>query len=397
MRSWFQQWTGGLSEGLPRPFWALLAGTFVTKAGSFVVPLLFVYLSQARGLPLSTAGLVASLYGVGSVVGVSLGGSLADRLGRKVTMLGSLVLGAASMLALGAAHGVAQLAPATFLLGVTADAYRPASQAVVADLVAPAHRMKAFGLQYWAINLGFSFAALVGGFMATRSFGWLFVGDALTSLVLAAVIALAVPETRPASTGTPLPGSLLTPLVDPRYRLFLVLNFLLVLVFFQHLAGLPEDMRRKGLGTEVFGAVVASNGLWIVLLQPWVTRRVEGAPRHRLLAIASLATGLGFAATHWASSLPTYLLTVALWTFGEILFAPINATIVADLAPTHLRGRYQAAFGLTWALAAAIAPTLGPFVIERAGLGVLWGACAVVGVGVAAVHLSLGDARFRPA
>ena len=51
-----------LSEGLPRPFWALLLGTFITKAGTFVMPLLFVYLTQARHLPLPLAGAVTSLY-----------------------------------------------------------------------------------------------------------------------------------------------------------------------------------------------------------------------------------------------------------------------------------------------------------------------------------------------
>lgn len=143
-----------LSEGIPRPFWALLLGTFITKAGSFVMPLLFVYLTQARNLPLPLAGAVTSLFGLGSLLGSFLGGISADRFGRRFTMLASLLVGAAFLLVLGLSVELWQLALATFLMGLTGDAYRPASQALVADIVAPRHQLKAFGMQYWAINLG---------------------------------------------------------------------------------------------------------------------------------------------------------------------------------------------------------------------------------------------------
>ena len=92
-----------LSEGIPRPFWALLFGTFITKAGSFVMPLLFVYLTQARGLSLPLAGAITSLYGLGSLGGSLIGGVMADRFGRRFTMLTSLLVGAVFLLMLGLA------------------------------------------------------------------------------------------------------------------------------------------------------------------------------------------------------------------------------------------------------------------------------------------------------
>jgi len=378
-----------LAEGIPRAFWALLAGTFVTKAGSFVVPMLFIYLTQARGLSLAAAGTTVSLYGVGSLVGSLLGGILADRIGRRATMLASLVLSAVFMLALGAATTVWQLAPATLFLGFASDAYRPASQALVADIVPPAHRMKAFGLQYWAINLGFSFAALVGGYMARRNFGLLFLGDAATTLVLAGVVWRAVPESRPAPTGEASRGSLLTPFGDPVFAPFLLLNFLTALVFFQHFTALPEDMRSKGLSSEEFGVALASNGLLIVLLQPWITQRVTHVPRARLLAASAALTGLGFGLTTFAYSLGTYMLTVAVWTLGEMVCAPVNGSLVADLSPTHARGRYQGAFTITWSLAFMVSPLLGPRLVEATSLRTTWLACLGVGLAIAVAHLTV--------
>jgi MFS family permease len=376
-----------LAEGLPASFWALLVGLFITRAGSFIVPLLFVYLTQRRGLTLEVAGMVVSLYGLGSLIGSLAGGALADRIGRRGTMLGSLVAGAASMLLLGASSEPWQLAGATLLTGFTGDAYRPAAQALVADVVAPEHRLKAFGIQYWAINLGFTLAALVGGFMATRSFTALFVGDAATTLALAAIVYRLVPESRPAAAAQPVKGGLVAPFVDRRYLPFLVLNFLIVLVFFQHLSGLPEDMRSKGLDTLAYGVAISTNGVLIVLLQPAVTQRVQTISRAVLLAVACALTGLGFALTGLATTLPWYMATVALWTLGEIVFAPVNASIVAELSPVPLRGRYQGAFTITWSLAAMVSPLVGPWLIAHLGLDGLWVACGVVGAAVATAHL----------
>lgn len=385
-----------LSEGIPRPFWALLLGTFITKAGSFVMPLLFVYLSQARSLPLPLAGAITSLYGLGSLFGSFIGGIMADRLGRRFTMLASLLAGAAFLLVLGLSVELWQLALATFLMGLTADAYRPASQALVADIVPPKHQMKAFGLQYWAINLGFTFASVIGGYMAKRNFGALFIGDAITTLVLAFIVWKAIPESRPEPAPghpqhPPPAGHALTPFTDARYAPFLFLNFLVALLFFQHLSSLPEDMRLKGLTTEEFGLSIAANGLLIVLFQPLATRLASGHSKARVLALAAALTGLGFGLTTFATSLPTYALTVAIWTWGEILFAPVNASIVATLSPTHLRGRYQGAFTITWSLAAMAAPLIGSSLIPVIGHRALWLGCGGVGLAVALAHLTLSS------
>jgi MFS family permease len=388
-----------LTEGIPRPFWALLFGTFITKMGSFVMPLLFVYLTQARELPLPLAGAVTSLYGLGSLIGSFLGGVLADRLGRRFTMLASLLVGAAFLLVLGLSTELWQLAMATFLMGLTGDAYRPASQALVADIVPRQHQMKAFGLQYWAINLGFTFASVIGGFMAKRNFGALFIGDAATTIILAIIIWRAIPESRPEPSSDPQKpppgGNALTPFTDARYAPFLVLNFLVALLFFQHLSSLPDDMRLKGLSTEEFGLSIAANGLLIVLFQPIATRWAQGYSKARILALAAGLTGLGFGLTTFADSLPGYAFTVAVWTWGEILFSPVNASIVATLSPTHLRGRYQGAFTITWSLAAMLSPLIGSSLIPLIGHRALWFGCFAIGLMVAAAHLTF-SARALP-
>jgi MFS family permease len=311
---------------------------------------------------------------------------LADRVGRRVTLLASLVLGAGCMLALGFAATLPRIIAAVLALSLTADMARPTLWAIVADVVEPRYRLKAFGYLYWCFNLGFTLAALVAGFMAARNFTLLFVGDAATTLVMAALVFAAVPETRPGTAEEAAQGSLLTPLRDRRFLPFLLLNLPITFMFFQHLTALPEDMRLKGLSAADFGMAIAVNGLLIVLFQPAMTKFLKETPRWRILAAASLLTGLGFGMNAWARTLAQFALAVAVWTLAEIILVPVNASIVADLSPVNMRGRYQSAWGLSWSAAMLVAPTVGPLIIGHTGMAAFWLLCLAVGLVTAGLH-----------
>lgn len=376
-----------LTEGLGSTFWFLWAGMLVNRAGSFVVPLLTVYLTTVRGLSLVEAGSIVAVFGAGSMGGTLLGGALADRLGRRATLLLALTSGAAMMLTLGAAESVPAITASAFALGLALDMFRPAAWTVVADVVAPEYRLKAFSTLYWAVNLGFAFASSVGGALALTHFRALFVADALSMLAFAAIVLFKVPETRPTSATTRDEGHLFTPMLDRRFAPFMVLNLLTAMIFFQFLAALPEDMRQKGLTPAAYGLAIAMNGVLIVLLQPFVTQWTARRSRTGVLAFATFITGLGFGLTAFAHTLPAYIVTVVVWTVGEILMSPVNSSLVADLAPKALRGRYQGAFGLTWSVAMMLSTSLSPRLATVVGLRGLWFACAVLGGLLTVGHL----------
>lgn len=385
-----------LAQGIPRPFWALLAGTFITRAGSFVMPLLFVYLTQQRHLELPIAGAIVSLYGLGALLGSMLGGALADRYGRRSTMLISYVTGASFLLVLGVARSLPAIAISTFMFALASDMSRPATLALMADVIPPEFRPKAFSMLYWVINLGFSFASLIGGYMAKRNFAALFLGDAATTLALALIIWKFVPETRPERKAHEAQaGSLATPFLDKRFAPFLFLNLLVATVFFLHLSVQPDDMNSKGLSTEDYGLSIAANGVLIVLLQPFITRLQATWKHANALALAALFTGVGFGLNIFAHTLPAYVGAVAVWTIGEILFAPVNSTVVAQLSPENLRGRYQGSFTLTWGMASMLAPVLGSSLIPVIGHRGVWLGAFALGTLAAVGHLVI-SARVLP-
>ncbi|MBI3180956.1 MAG: MFS transporter [Myxococcales bacterium] len=384
--------------GLPAPFWYLWLGTLVNRLGGFVLPFLMVYLTEVQMLSVEVAGAVISSYGLGSILSSPLGGFLCDRVGRKATLLASLCLGAGAMVCLGLARNPEEIVLATVGLGLVTDMFRPAANAMLSDVVPPEHRLRAFGLLYWAINLGAAVAPVIAGTLARRGYFLLFLADAATTLVCAGLIALRIPETRPRTDGAGEPAKvsgLLVPFRDGVFRAFFLLTLVVAVVFFQFIASLPADLRAHGVSEQQYGLVIGLNGVLIILIQPFATAWMGRIRRSSALAAAALLVGLGFGLNGLVSTAPWYATAVAVWTFGEILLAPVNASVVADLAPAHMRGRYQGAFALAWSFAHLLAPLLGALVLGRLGGSWLWGGCAVAGALAAVGHLAIGPARRR--
>jgi MFS family permease len=385
--------------GLPRPFWTLLVGTFVNRLASFVAIFIALYLVRERGFAPDAAGRVVALYGVGLLVAGPLGGTLADAIGRRTTMLLSFVLGALSVGAIGFLRHPALLGAFTFLSALTSEVYRPAMAAVVSDIVPPGHRARAYGLIYWAVNLGFAFGLALGGVLAAHSFTVLFLADAATSLLFAVIVARGVPETRPAGTRvhSPLAG-LARVFADGPFLGFLLLNLASLVVFVQFQLAAPVDMSRHGIGPGVFAALLSLNGFGVAILQPLVGPALTRRDAARLLATSALLIGAGYgvnALAGWLPPLPVFGLGVAFWTVGEVVGFPAAAAVVADLAPVELRGRYQGAFSMASGLAFAIGPVMGGELLTRFGSRVLWTTCLAICVAVAAGHVLTAAPRRR--
>lgn len=384
--------------GLSPVFWTLVAGMFVNRLASFVATFISLYLRD-RGYPPDAAGRVVALFGVGVLVAGPLGGTLADAIGRRATMLLSLALGSVSVGAIGFVRDPALLAPLTFLAALTSELYRPAMNAAIADLVPEADRMRAWGLAYWAMNLGWAFGLALGGFLAARSFTVLFLADAATTLAFAAIVARRVPETRPPGTHahSPLAG-LARVFSDGAFVAFLALQLAALVVFVQFQHAAPTDMYAHGVGPGTFAALMSLNGLGVVVLQPLAGPALARHDTGRLLAAAALLIGAGYgvnALAGWLPPLPVFAAGVALWTVGEVVGFPAAAAVVASLSPPALRGRYQGAFSMSWGVAFTIAPVLGGEVLTRAGARTLWVACLAIGVAVAAGHIAAAGPRRR--
>ncbi|QKW20181.1 MFS transporter [Kitasatospora sp. NA04385] len=386
--------------GLPRRFWWLWTSTLVNRLGGFVVTFLSMYLTHERGYSASYAGLVASLFGLGSAVASVGAGVLTDRLGRRPTLLVAQLATALSTAVLGFTDGPVAIAAVAFLVGLASNASRPAVSAMIADLVPAADRVRAYALNYWAINIGFGASAAVAGLIAVHGYLTLFLLDALTTLLCAVVVFVKVPETRPETS----PAAAAEPRVglgsvfrDGAFMAVVGANLLLALVVQQGSTTLPVDMGAHGLSAARFGLVISLNGVLIVLLQLPLTRLMETRDRTALLVAGALLTGWGFGLTALAgSSAALYALTVAVWTVGEIVTSPTMMALVAEHSPARARGRYQGVYSLSWSLASFLGPLGGGLLLQYAGSWALWGACAAAGTLAALAFVAIGRRKPRP-
>jgi MFS family permease len=266
----------------------------------------------------------------------------------------------------------------------------------VADVVAPADRARAYGLVYWAVNLGWAISLSVAGFVAERSMRALFLADAVTSLAFALIVLARVPETRPAHhASAPAAGGMLRVFGDGPFMIFLGLHLALLLVFTQFQLAAPLDYAAHGVGPVGFSLIMALNGRGVVVLQPLLSHRLARLDGARVLAASSLLVGLGFGLNALGGSVTAYVAGAVLYTVGEVVGFPVASAIVADLAPAELRGRYQGAFSMVWGLAFTLSPLLGGEVLHRFGGTTLWLGCLVTGAVTAGLHLLAGPGRRR--
>ena len=359
----------------PRTYWVLWGGMLVNRLGGSVFFLLSIYLTRERHLSTEMTGLVMALYAAGGVFAGPIGGVLTDHFGRRPTLLLGTGFAGTLMLALGSARSNALIVALAPLLGFFPDLCRPPLQAAVADVVAPARRARAYGLLYWALNLGFGGAAALGGVLAEHSFGLVFVIDALTTFAYGAIVFVGVRETRPASASPSVHRRSLAsaalgwiePFRDRRFRHFVATQLLLLVAFVQVIVALPLDMRAHSLGTRQLGFLLGLNGIFIVVAQPLALRFLGRFDDTKWLIAGASLCGVGLGANALAGGASGYVAATALWTLGEVGFSTAAPTLVAAMSPPHRRGVYQGAFQLAWGLSTMVAPIIGTATLAHFG------------------------------
>jgi MFS family permease len=371
---------------LPRGAWILFFGTFLNKFGTFVLPFLAIYMTSL-GYSVPQSGLAIAGYGVGTLVASILGGHLADRFGRRKTIVASMFSVGVVMLCLSQARSLWSIVGLATLAGLTGELYRPASSALLADLVPAGQRVTAFAAYRLAFNAGWAFGPATAGFLAKKSFLWLFIGDAATSLLYGLVAWFALPS---GLRGSVAENSLLATWKvirdNPRFRQVLCASLAVGLVFVQAFSTMSLEITRHGFSSSVYGLVISLNGALVVLCELPLTIITRRFAARRVMAFGYLLIGLGFASNLSPRTLPLLVATTALFTLGEMISMPISAAYVADLAPADQRGLYMGTYGLTWSVAFVFGPSLGMLLFSSSPAA-LWVLCGGLGAAAAAVIL----------
>jgi len=366
-------------RALPRGAWILFFGTFLNKFGAFVVPFLAIYMTRL-GYTTAQAGLAVGAYGIGNLGASLLGGYLADRVGRRKTIVLSMFSAATAMLCLSQARGLPAIAICACFAGLTGELYRPASSALLADLIPAGQRVTAYAAYRMSFNAGWAFGPATAGLLAKHSFMWLFAGDAATSVMYGLVAWFALPAgLRGTRAGGALQATWRVLREDARFRQALCACLAVGLVFVQGFSTMSLEITRHGFSAATYGWVISLNGALVVLFELPLTTITKRYPARRMMALGFVLIGAGFASNVLERTLPLLVLTVVLFTLGEMIAMPVSGAYVADLAPVNERGLYMGTYGLVWSLAFVGGPSLG-MLLFSASPTALWAACGGLGL-----------------
>jgi predicted MFS family arabinose efflux permease len=332
----------------------------------------------SRGVPQNIAAAAVSCWGIGGLSAAFFGGWSADRIGRKFTLLTGLSVSALVMFAIPWCQPLFLIYACAFLAGFAFDFQRPAVSAAVADLVSVSDRIRAYALNYWAINIGASIAPLIGGVLATISFHFLFSFDGTAALLYFAIILFWFREPRQHVQGAR--RSPFAAFRDHRLLLLFGLACLLTGQFFQAYSTLPLVMSQKGLDAGDFSRALVTNGITVVLLSIPISRVLQRWSPATGLSIAALCTGAGFFLTQFARTTPEYAATIFIWTLGEIAIASTIPALISRIAQPGQQGVYQASYSMSWSVGILLGPVLGGFVLQTFGERVLWSGCGTLGL-----------------
>lgn len=149
-----------------------------------------------RGFALSTVQeeLVVSIVLVGAMMGALVGGTVADRIGRRATLVWAAVIFIIGSLLAPLATNVTVLVLARAIIGLGIGFTSVTAPVYVSELSPPQSRGMLIGLYQFALTLGIALADLVGYLLAAQQgWRWMF-GLAVVPTVLFLVAVVTVPE-----------------------------------------------------------------------------------------------------------------------------------------------------------------------------------------------------------
>lgn len=363
----------------PKTFWTLMGATFVDNLGRFLLfPYFALYLRNELDASLVEVGILFAIFSATSIVGSFFGGALTDKFGRKSILLFGLIASATSSVLMAFVDDLQVFYLLAAFVGLLSNAGGPAQQAMIADILPAKQLPEGYGMQRVVFNIAATVGPAVGGILANINFFWLFIFDAVTSLITAVIVIRVIPETKPEATPeeedqtfTQTMGGYGKVLRDAPFILFTLISLLVTIVYVQMNTTMPVFLfEERAIAPAGYGALLSMNALIVVVFQFWITRRVSGRRPMLMMALGTIFYAVGFGMFGFGSTFAYFVVAMIVITIGEMIIAPVGQALVAQFSPEAMRGRYMAMFGFSWGIAFAVGPLLAGYTSE--GLGPNW-------------------------
>src|SRR5574338_101242 len=373
----------GLKD-LPHDMWTLFFTSLINRSGTMVIPFHAIYLTKKIGVTPTEAGTALLVYGAAAFIAAPLTGKLSDKLGSIKVMKFALYGSGLLFFVYSFIENYNWILVATFVLAAVNESFRPANLSLITEIVAPSQRRMAFALNRLAINAGMSIGPVIGGFLTLVDYHYLFYANAFASIA-AGIYFSSVKWSSLSSEKeevNELKSKVRFAILNDKYFLFFLFAVIPAnLVFFQHLGALPlYIVSDLGYTTAAFGLFGAINTVMIIFLEVPLNNWMNDTPYRKSLMIGALLAGIGFGGFAIATSVIPLIISIIVFTFGEMIFFPVTAAYTSEISPADRRGEYMGYYQMTFSFAFSAGPWLGTVVYENYGSVILWGGALVFGL-----------------
>ena len=386
----------------PRDFWMMILVNFVDRlGGSLLFPFFALYITKKFNVGMTEVGGLFAVFFLSGFIGAFPGGALTDRFGRKGIIIFSLIATSFSTLFMGFVNEFQFFLVVAFVSGIFTDVGGPAYEAVFMDMLPEEKRASGFGIRRVAFNLAVVLGPVIGGFIAARSYLALFIIDAVVSAIVALLVFLLIPETKPSPTEGQKQESTIETfkgygqvLRDGRFMAFTFVCLLTWLVYMNMNTTLGVFLRDQyGLPESGYGWIISINAAMVVLFQFPISRQIEKNPPMLMMALGACFIAAGLFLYGFVNTFLLFAVAMAVLTVGEMVTVPIANAVVATFSPEEMRGRYNFVYGNSWGISFAVGPYLAGLIMDNYNPNWLWYACGIIGmiavVGFLTLHRAL--------
>jgi MFS family permease len=394
-----------LFEGYDARFKVLFYGRLFAAMGwSLSMPFLAIYMSQDLNIDAALVTLAYTVAAIFGAVSQMIAGELADRVGRRVTLLASMAIRTVVFvliaLAVQLSLGFLSVAILMCASSISGNMFMPAANAMITDIVPASKRVEGFSIARIGANIGWAVGPALGGISSQfLSYPITFMITSVLSAVVLALVFFYAPESRMKGAFERFrPGDIAAIRKDRSFMIYAVLTILTGIIAMQMIATLSIYTQEytPWITKDLLGVVYTLNGLLVVFLQFPVSRSLSKYRLTTMLSLGTLLYCIGYLSVAFASTFALLLISMTIVTLGEIVISPPSLTIVSNMAPSNKRGQYMGVYGLFDAFGGSFGPLVGGIAMDTFpgqpaviwAIPCLFGLAAVVGYLFFGKHLS---------
>ncbi|MBL7079407.1 MFS transporter [Candidatus Bathyarchaeota archaeon] len=383
--------------GLKKDLWLLFAlNIAIGFSAQFITPLFPLYL-EGLGASEMEIGLVLSLASILATALMLPSGLLMNRIGKKKTLLVSVVLAALPPLLISFMDDWRWVTPLYMVFSGSFSFFIVSRMAMISERATPGNRATLFGVMNLAWPIGGIIAPTLSGFLV-ENYGWAPIFQ-VTALIMAAGL---IPTLRLEESAAPVIEEQVPAkrpsILDGEYLPFMTLFFL-----FSFLAGMVEGMigtvlplflkNQIMISESLIGLFFTASSLLILVTQIPSGRLADRYGRKRMIVLALLPIPLLLGAWLFVDDWMLLLVIYAVFNGLRSMTWPSSLALLADFIPSELMGSALGVRMTSMRLGSTVAPVLAGYLYSSVGYRSPFLASAVLVALSIVVALAFKEAR----